>query len=147
VKGIELSSGDTVVGMVVVKRAATLLVVAEKGYGKRTPVDEYRVQTRGGKGIITQDVNPNTGAVVAVLEVMDDDEVMIITKGGTAIRSSVKEIRQSGRNTQGVKCIRLGGDDRVTAVARVVSEDKDEIEAVEGAVPSAESDSGATDET
>jgi DNA gyrase subunit A len=135
VKGIELSAGDAVVGMVVVKRAATLLVVAEKGYGKRTPVDEYRVQTRGGKGIITQDVNPNTGAVVAVLEVMDDDEVMTITKAGTAIRSSVREIRQSSRNTQGVKCIKLGGDDRVTAVARVVSEDKDEVEGADETAP------------
>ena len=139
VKGIELADGDAVVGMVVVKRAATLLVVAEKGYGKRTPVEEYRVQTRGGKGIITQDVNPNTGAVVAVLEVVEDDEVMIITKGGTTIRSSVREIRQSGRNTQGVKCIRLGGEDRVTAVARVVSEEKD---GTEGADETATAPSG-----
>ncbi len=129
VKGIDLSKDDAVVGMVVVKRSATLLVVAEQGYGKRTPVEDYRVQTRGGKGIITQDVSRATGSVVAVLEVQQDDEVMIITKSGTAIRSSVNEIRQSGRNTQGVKCIKLTGDDQVTAVARVVSEDKETAEA------------------
>jgi DNA gyrase subunit A len=135
VKGIDLSKDDAVVGMVVVKRSATLLVVAEQGYGKRTPVEDYRVQTRGGKGIITQDVSRATGSVVAVLEVQQDDEVMIITKSGTAIRSSVNEIRQSGRNTQGVKCIKLTGDDQVTAVARVVSEDKETVEGAGDADP------------
>jgi len=126
VKGIELEQGDDVVGMVVVKREAALMVITEKGLGKRTPLAEYRIQKRGGKGIITQDVTPKTGQVVGVLEVIPNDEVMLITKGGTAIRCPVKDIREIGRNTQGVRCIALTGDDRVTAVARVVSEDKDE---------------------
>ena len=135
VKGITLGRDDAVVGMVVVKRTAALLVVTEKGMGKRTPVDEYRVQGRGGKGIITQDVTPKTGAVVSVLEVVPEDEVMLITKGGTAIRCPVGEIREIGRNTQGVRCINLDGDDRVTAVARVVSEEKDGVAGGEDVAP------------
>lgn len=134
-KGITLGRDDAVVGMVVVKRTAALLVVTEKGMGKRTPVDEYRVQGRGGKGIITQDVTPKTGAVVSVLEVVPEDEVMLITKGGTAIRCPVGEIREIGRNTQGVRCINLDGDDRVTAVARVVSEEKDGVAGGEDVAP------------
>ncbi|MCU0622571.1 MAG: DNA gyrase subunit A [Gemmatimonadaceae bacterium] len=142
VKGITLDAGDAVVGMVVVKRTAALLVVTEKGLGKRTPVDEYRIQGRGGKGIITQDVTPKTGAVVAVLEVVPEDEVMLITKGGTAIRCPVGEIREIGRNTQGVRCINLDGDDRVTAVARVVSDEKDNVAGVDEAAPAGPAEGG-----
>jgi DNA gyrase subunit A len=145
VKGIELDAGDAVVGMVVVKREAALLVISEKGIGKRTPFGDYRVQKRGGKGIITQDVTPKTGAVVGILEVIPEDEVMFITKGGTTIRCPVKEIREIGRNTQGVKCMALDGDDRVTAVARVVVEDGEEGDvdaAVDAAGPAVEADEG-----
>ncbi len=123
VKGVELREGDVVKGMVVIKREATLLVVTEKGMGKCSPIDEYRVQKRGGKGIITLNRTDKTGDVVALKEVLPDDELMLITKHGVVIRMPVKGIRVSGRNTQGVKLVNLDDGDRVCDVARVVIED------------------------
>ena len=123
VKGIELRSGDAVVGMVVVKREATLLVVTERGLGKCSHIDEYRVQKRGGKGILTLNRTEKTGNVVTLMEVLPEDEVMLITKGGIIIRSSVAQIRVTGRNAQGVKLVQLDDQDSVTAVARVVPEE------------------------
>jgi len=123
VKGIELRDGDRVVGMVVVKREATLMVVTEKGLGKCSHIDEYRVQKRGGKGILTVNRTDRTGDVVALLEVLPEDEVMIITRGGMIIRSPVSQVRVAGRNTQGVKLVNLDIGDAVTAVARVIPED------------------------
>ena len=123
VKGIELRSGDAVVGMVVVKREATLLVVTERGLGKCSHIDEYRVQKRGGKGILTLNRTEKTGNVVSLMEVLPEDEVMLITKGGIIIRSSVAQIRVTGRNAQGVKLVQLDDHDSVTAVARVVPEE------------------------
>ena len=122
VKGIELRAGDAVVGMVVVKREATLLVVTERGLGKCSHIDEYRVQKRGGKGILTLNRTEKTGNVVSLMEVLPEDEVMLITKGGIIIRSSVAQIRVTGRNAQGVKLVQLDDHDLVTAVARVVPE-------------------------
>jgi len=126
VKGVELREGDVVKGMVVIKREATLLVVTEKGMGKCSPIDEYRVQKRGGKGIITLNRTEKTGDVVALKEVLPDDELMLITKHGVVIRMPVKGIRVSGRNTQGVKLVNLDEGDRVCDVARVVSEDDEQ---------------------
>ncbi|MGH7696979.1 MAG: DNA gyrase C-terminal beta-propeller domain-containing protein, partial [Gemmatimonadaceae bacterium] len=123
VKGIELRDGDRVVGMVVVKREATLMVVTEKGLGKCSHIDEYRVQKRGGKGILTVNRTDRTGDVVALLEVLPEDEVMIITRGGMIIRSPVSQVRVAGRNTQGVKLVNLDIGDAVTAVARVIPDD------------------------
>ncbi|HEX6535977.1 MAG TPA: DNA gyrase subunit A [Gemmatimonadaceae bacterium] len=127
VKGIELGSGDEVKGMVVIKRDATLLVVTTKGMGKCSPIDEYRVQKRGGKGIITLNRTDKTGDVVALKEVLPDDELMLITKHGIVIRMPVKGIRVSGRNTQGVKLVNLDDGDRVCDVARVVLEDDEQV--------------------
>jgi DNA gyrase subunit A len=126
VKGVELREDDRVVGMVVIKRDATLLVVTEKGMGKCSHIDEYRVQRRGGKGIITVNRTEKTGDVVKLMEVLPEDEVMLITKHGVTIRSSVAQVRVTGRNAQGVKLVQLDPGDLVTAVARVVSEDRDE---------------------
>jgi DNA gyrase subunit A len=123
VKGVELSEGDEVKGMVVIKRDATLLVVTAKGMGKCSPIDEYRVQRRGGKGILTLNRTEKTGEVVALKEVLPDDELMLITKQGIVIRMPVKGIRVSGRNTQGVKLVHLDEGDIVCDVARVVIED------------------------
>ncbi len=134
VKGIELRDGDRVVGMVVVKREATLMVVTEKGLGKCSHIDEYRVQKRGGKGILTVNRTDRTGDVVALLEVLPEDEVMIITRGGMIIRSPVSQVRVAGRNTQGVKLVNLDIGDAVTAVARVIPED-DKEGAENGDVP------------
>src|SRR6266571_5836172 len=124
VKGVELREGDSVIGMVVVKRDATLLVVTERGLGKCSNIADYRVQKRGGKGIITVNRTEKTGDVVALMEVLPADEMMIITKHGVAIRMPVKGIRVAGRNTQGVKLVNLEPNDLVMDVARVVPEDE-----------------------
>jgi len=126
VKGIELRPDDAVVGMVVIKREATLLVVTEKGLGKCSHIDDYRVQKRGGKGIITVNRTDKTGDVVTLMEVLPEDEIMLITKHGVIIRSSVSQVRVTGRIAQGVKLVNLDEGDLVTAVARVIPEEKGE---------------------
>jgi len=126
VKGIELGARDQVIGMVVIKREATLLVVAEKGIGKCSPIDDYRVQKRGGKGIITIHRTEKTGDAVSIMEVLPEDELMLMTKQGILIRMPVKGIRVAGRNTQGVKLVNLDDKDLVMAVARVVPDDEEE---------------------
>ena len=124
VRGIALGEGDRVVGMVVVKREACLLVVTEQGLGKLTNVDEYRVQGRGGKGILTVRRTERTGDVVGLLEVLPEDEMMLITRGGQTLRCAVKDIRETGRVAQGVQLKKLDMGDVVAAVARLVIEDK-----------------------
>jgi DNA gyrase subunit A len=124
VKGIELEPGDRVIGMVVIRRDATLLVVSEKGFGKRSELADYRVQKRGGKGIITLKRTEKTGALVALKEVQPADELMLITKHGVIIRLPVASIRVISRNTQGVKVMNLDPGDAVVDVARVVNEDE-----------------------
>ena len=140
VKGIELEKSDAVIGMVVIRRDATLLVVSEHGFGKRSELSEYRVQKRGGKGIITFKVTDKTGACVALKEVQPDDELMMITRHGIIIRVPVEGIRVIGRNTQGVKVMNLGSGDAVVDVARVVKEDESGTDepAGEEVAPSAE---------
>jgi DNA gyrase subunit A len=135
VKGIELDEGDAVIGMVVIRRDATLLVVSEKGFGKRSELADYRVQRRGGKGIITFRNTDKTGVCVALKEVQPQDELMMITRSGVIIRVPVDGIRVIGRNTQGVRVMNLDGGDSIVAVARVVSEEE---EAVGGEVPAEE---------
>jgi DNA gyrase subunit A len=126
VKGIELGPRDELIGMVVIKREANLLVVTERGLGKCSPIDEYRVQKRGGKGIITVHRTEKTGDAVSIKEVLPDDELMLITKQGVAIRMPVKGIRVAGRNTQGVRLVNLDNEDLVMDVARVVPDDETE---------------------
>jgi DNA gyrase subunit A len=141
VRGISLDPGDAVVALAVVVADATLLVAGENGIGKRTPFDMvledgsiepvYRHQSRGGKGIITMKANEKTGAVVGALTVRDADEIMLITTGGQMVRIFVKDIREAGRNTQGVKLMDLDGDDKLQAVAPVISEQQEDA-ATEG---------------
>jgi DNA gyrase subunit A len=126
VKGIELNKKDHVIDLVVVRRQSTLLTVTEKGMGKRSELDEYRVQHRGGRGIITLQHTDKTGDMVALKEVLPDDELMMITKKGIMIRVPVDGIRVSGRNTQGVRIMNLTPGDLVVDVARVVKEDEGE---------------------
>ncbi|HEY0971621.1 MAG TPA: DNA gyrase subunit A [Gemmatimonadales bacterium] len=132
VRGIDLRPRDQVVGMVVIKRDATLLVVTENGLGKCSHIDDYRVQKRGGKGIMTLNRTDRTGDVVGLMEVLPEDEIMLITKQGVIIRSPVSQVRVTGRVAQGVKLVQLDEGDLVTAVARVVPEDKEEGEGEEG---------------
>ena len=124
VRGIALEGADRVIGMVVIRRDATLLVVSEKGLGKRSELAEYRVQRRGGKGIITLKVTEKTGEIIALKEVQPADELMLITRHGVIIRMPVDGIRVIGRNTQGVKVMQLDAGDTVVDVTRVVKEDE-----------------------
>ena len=129
-----------------IKREATLLVVTEKGMGKCTHIDDYRVQKRGGKGILTVNRTERTGDVVALMEVLPEDEIMLNTKGGIIIRSSVAQVRVTGRNAQGVKLVQLDERDVVTAVARVIPEDKTEGEGDESGEPAGVAPEGEEDE-
>jgi DNA gyrase subunit A len=128
VKGIELDAGDKVIGMVVVRERAELLVVSERGIGKRSALADYRVQKRGGKGIITMQQTEKTGKLIALKDVVPEDELMMITKGGVIIRCPVEGIRVSGRNTQGVKLMNLDAGDQIVDVARVQKEEGDEVD-------------------
>ena len=125
VRGIQLSGDDHVIGMVVIRREATLLVVSENGMGKRSRVSDYRVQKRGGKGIITLKCTQKTGNIIALKEVLPEDGLMMITRHGVIIRVPVDGIRVIGRNTQGVKVMNLDAGDMVVDVARVVNEESD----------------------
>src|SRR6185312_15670501 len=134
VKGITLGKSDAVVGLAVVEPDATLLVAGENGIGKRTDFNEYlvhsesgtRKQSRGGKGRITMKLTEKTGSVIGALTVRDSDEIMLITTGGQMVRTFVKDIREAGRNTQGVKLINLDASDKLQAIAKVISEQQEE---------------------
>ena len=123
VRGITVEKTDAVVALAVVVPDATLLVAGSNGIGKRTDFGEYRTQSRGGKGIITMKTTDKTGEVVGALTVKDADEIMLITVGGQMVRTAVKDIREAGRNTQGVKLINLDEKDRLQAIAPVISEE------------------------
>jgi len=146
VKGIELREGDSLVGMVVIKRDATILVVTEKGLGKCSHIDDYRVQRRCGKGIITVNRTERTGDVVGVMEVLPEDEIMLITRNGVIIRSSVAQIRVTGRIAQGVRLVHLDEGDVLTAVARVIPEDDSETNGDDSAAPDGEVEVTAEEE-
>ena len=132
VRGITLEDNDEVIGMIIANdlEKESVLVVSEKGYGKRTAVEDYRVTNRGGKGVITLNITEKTGKLIAIQNVTDEDGLMIINKSGVAIRMAVEELRVMGRNTQGVKLINLKGSDEIAAVAKVEM-DKD-VEDAEG---------------
>ncbi len=124
VKGIALRPGDEVVGMEILRDEATILTVTENGYGKRTPASDYRVQSRGGLGIITIKTRGRNGRVVAIAQVTDDDDVIIVTDKGQLIRCPVSDISVLGRNTMGVRLINLADGERVVAVERVAEGDE-----------------------
>ncbi|PWU21051.1 MAG: DNA gyrase subunit A [Verrucomicrobia bacterium] len=129
VRGISVEKEDGVVALAIVVPDATLLVAGENGIGKRTAFDEYRVQSRGGKGIITMKTTDRTGGVVGALTVRENDEIMLITAGGQMVRTFVKDIREAGRNTQGVKLVELTEGDRLQAIAPVISEQQEDAAA------------------
>lgn len=147
VRGIELEdeamADNLVVGMVcVTSKEAQLLVVSEQGYGKRSPIEDYRVTNRGGKGVRTLNVTDKTGNLVAIKEVTDADDLMIINKSGIAIRLPVSELRVMGRNTQGVRLINLRNGDEISSVTKIDKDEEDETvtgESVNG-TDSAETD-------
>ncbi|MGH0036078.1 MAG: DNA gyrase subunit A [Myxococcota bacterium] len=124
VRGISLGDDDSLVGMEVLSPGATILTITERGYGKRTPLDDYRVQNRGGQGIITIRTSERNGEVVGVAQVVDDDEVMLITDGGKVLRCKVKGISTMGRATQGVRVMDLNEGEKIVAVARLAEGDE-----------------------
>jgi DNA gyrase subunit A len=123
VRGVSLVDDDIVIGMVVGRPNGNVLVVSEHGYGKRSEVASYRHTKRGGKGVITMNVTDKTGKVIAIKEVSDQDDIVIITERGLIIRQHVRSIRVMGRNTQGVRLIDLRDSDRIADVARVAAEE------------------------
>ncbi len=123
VRGIRLGKGDIVVGLLVIKRNDSILVVTENGYGKRSDINDYRITHRGGKGVITVKTSDKVGKMIAMMEVVDGDELVIISTHGMVIRQSVKDIRVMGRNTQGVRVIRLSEGDKIADIAKVVPEE------------------------
>ena len=127
VRGITLEPGDEVIGMETITPDSTtaILTVTEGGYGKRTPVNEYRIQGRGGKGIISVKTTERNGQAVGFLQVRDEDEIMLMAAQGKVLCCKVDDIREIGRNTQGVRLLDLDGDeDRVVAVARLVEREE-----------------------
>src|SRR2546425_1155341 len=133
--GIRPDKKDVVVGIAIVDSNAMLLVAGENGIGKRTPFDDYRKQKRGGKGIITMKTGTKTGDVVGALTVRDTDEMMLITTKGQMVRTRVKEIRETGRNTMGVKLMDLRKGEKLQAIAPVVSQAEEEAQTAEAPTP------------
>tara|TARA_Y100001978_G_scaffold202044_1_gene221910 strand:- start:2117 stop:4609 length:2493 start_codon:yes stop_codon:yes gene_type:complete len=132
VRGITIGAQDEVIGMLVLKNDGHVLVASENGYGKKSPTDEYRTQQRSGKGVYTLKKTQKTGSLVSILEVVDTDDIMIITSAGVMIRQATNEIRTIGRNTQGVRLIRLDEGAKISSVAKVVKEEDEKEEDNEG---------------
>jgi len=122
VKGIKLRPKDSVVGMVIAEEGASLLTVCENGYGKRTNLEDYRPQSRAGIGLINIKTTERNGKVVTLKAVQDDDELMMITANGIIIRTGLEEVRSIGRNTQGVRLIKLGAGDKLVAAAKIAAD-------------------------
>jgi DNA gyrase subunit A len=132
VRGIALGDGDAVVGMKVLEPGATILSLTANGYGKRTRLEDYRTQRRGGQGIINIKATPRNGDVVGVAQVTDGDDVMLITNAGKMLRCPVAGISVMGRATQGVRVMKLAADEKLVAVARLAEGDATPEEGAEG---------------
>lgn len=153
VKGVTLADGkDEVVGMVIiVDGSKDVLVVSERGYGKRSAVEDYRITNRGGKGVKTLSVTEKTGDLVAILGVTDEDDLMVINKSGITIRTGADELRTMGRATQGVRIINLRNNDQIAAVCRTPKSEEEELsqegpEGLNPETPPAEGTGGSSDE-
>jgi DNA gyrase subunit A len=142
--GIRPETGDYVVSLAVVQEGATLLVASENGIGKRSQFDEYRIQSRGGKGIITMKTTDKTGKVVGALVVHESDDVMLMTNSGQSVRIPVGQIREAGRNTQGVKLITLREGEMLQDIARVINEGDGEVEEPDANAPAGDSPAAET---
>ncbi|NNL67871.1 MAG: DNA gyrase subunit A, partial [Myxococcales bacterium] len=145
VRGMALGKEDEVVGMEILRPGAHILTVTEKGYGKRTPLDDYRVQNRGGQGIITIRTSARNGPVVGVSQVVDEDQMMLITNGGKVLRCKVGGISKMGRATQGVRLMDLKAGEQIVAMAKLAEEEPVAPEPVEAppAPPAADSSDDA----
>jgi DNA gyrase subunit A len=132
VRGITLREGDEVVAMEVVREGGTVLTVAQNGYGKRTGLDEYRLQSRGGVGIINIQTSDRNGKVVGIAYVYDDDEVLLISQQGMILRMRAGDVRSIGRATQGVRLIEMEEGDAVVAIAKLAEKEEEDPEAEGG---------------
>jgi DNA gyrase subunit A len=146
VTGIRPEEGDYVIGLALVTEGSMLLVASDHGIGKRTAFADYRVQSRGGKGIITMKVTEKTGEVVGAVTVREEDELMLMTSGGQSIRIRVSEVRETGRNAQGVKLLTLKEGEKLQDIALVVADGEDSG-SVEGGLPVSEDDLTSEDQT
>ena len=147
VKGITLEKGDEVVSVEILSPGTSVLTVSEKGYGKRTETPEYRIQTRGGKGIITMKTTERTGRVIGVRQGTVEDNVMLITSTGKIIRLRFDDIRVIGRNTQGVRLIDVEEGERVMALALLAEEEDADLGVAEDAGGAGGEDGGAGEDT
>jgi DNA gyrase subunit A len=149
VRGISLASdNDEVVGMISIDNPeTTVLVVSEKGYGKRTDIDDYRVTNRGGKGVKTLNITDKTGNLVAIKGVTDNEDLMIINKSGIIIRIAISELRTMGRATQGVRLINLKGNDEIASVAKIEHDDEEEETEVDGYVENPDGETATDTDT
>jgi len=132
VRGVNLPKGQHVVGMVVIRREGTLMVVTNKGFGKRSEIADYRLTKRGAGGVITLKTSPKVGTMISIMEVVDQDDLMIITHNGVMIRMPSRDVRVIGRATQGVRLIRLDEGDSIASIAKVVNEDEEQLDKVAG---------------
>ncbi|MDE5612779.1 MAG: DNA gyrase subunit A, partial [Odoribacter sp.] len=139
VRGIWMEEGDEAIGMVCVNpENANILVVSETGFGKRSAIEDYRITNRGGKGVKTINMTDKTGNLIALIDVTDEDNLMIINRSGLTIRLKVEDLRVMGRNTQGVKLINLRNEDAIAAVAKVSASKEEEENAEEAGEKSEE---------
>ena len=132
VRGMKLRRDDRVVGLVVTNENASLLTICQFGFGKRTPVTEYRKTKRGGQGVINIKTTERNGNVVAMMSVVDTDELMVVTAQGIALRTDLSELRDIGRATQGVRLIRINEGDEVVAVAKIVPDEAENAKEASG---------------
>ncbi|MBQ4507167.1 MAG: DNA gyrase subunit A [Firmicutes bacterium] len=148
VRAIDLGKGDRVVSMELAEKSEELLVVTKNGYGKRSPVKEYRIQTRGGKGLLTYDKTKfdKTGELIGAMTVRDDDDIFLINSDGVIIRISASEVSRLGRTTQGVKIMKVEGDTEIVAMARAIREDAEEAPQEEEKPAKAKKESGGKDD-
>jgi DNA gyrase subunit A len=123
VRAMNLADGDYVVGVEIVDETGLILSISENGYGKRTPLEDYRLTARGAKGVINMKTTPKVGKVMSILSVKEDTDLVIITKDGKIIRIESGEIRQAGRSTQGVRLVKLEEGDRVAAASCIPDTD------------------------
>ena len=126
VRGIKLGSGDHVVSLIVPRGEGAILTATEKGYGKRTALAEYPSRSRGTQGVISIKVDERNGKVIDAIQVDDKDQIMLITNGGTLVRTRVAEVNIIGRNTGGVRLIRIASDERVVGLQRIAESDSDD---------------------
>jgi DNA gyrase subunit A len=126
VRGVKLKDGQAVISLIIAKPEGAILTATENGYGKRTPIDDYRATGRGGQGVISIQISARNGRVIGAVQVTDNEEIMMITNGGTLVRTAVKEVSVVGRNTQGVRLINTKGQEKLIEIERVIETDDDE---------------------